>query len=159
MTLTRTQPLSTLVLSLFFLSIGISHAAAQELTQPDPESFPQLFQWTDTCNVYVLRDGDAALLINLGNGSVLPKLTEMGVAKVEWVVFTDHHRENCQGFEQLDRQVTKVAVPAAERELFETPNEFRRWYPQLGDKYSVYGASYVRPPRLPVAVDQALDRT
>ena len=157
MTLNRTQPLSTIVLSVLFLSIGISNAAAQGLSQPDPESFPQLFQWTDTCNVYVLRDGDAALLINLGNGSVLPKLTEMGVAKVEWVVFTDHHRENCQGFERLDRQVTKVAVPAAERELFETPNEFRRLYPQLGDKYSVYGASYVRPPRHAIAVDQALE--
>ena len=27
---------------------------------------PNLFVWTDTCNVYVWRDGTAALLIDLG---------------------------------------------------------------------------------------------
>ncbi|MFO1002039.1 MAG: MBL fold metallo-hydrolase [Planctomycetaceae bacterium] len=145
-----------IVLSALLLSIGIPMTAADEFEQPDAEFFPQLFRWTDTCSVYVLRDGDAALLVNLGNGSVLPHLAEMGVTKVEWVMFTDHHRENCQGFEKLDRKVTKVAVPMAERELFETPAEFRKWSPKLGDKYSVYGASYVRPPRLSVAVDHAL---
>jgi glyoxylase-like metal-dependent hydrolase (beta-lactamase superfamily II) len=131
--------------------------AAKEFRQPDPQHFPELFQWTDTCNVYVLRDGDAATLINLGNGSVLPQLADIGVTKVEWVVFTDHHRENCQGVEQLDRDVTHVAVPAIERELFETPASFRKWDAKLGDKYSVYGASYVRPPRQPVVVDQSLE--
>ncbi|MGH7946762.1 MAG: hypothetical protein ACREF9_17430, partial [Opitutaceae bacterium] len=34
------------------------------------QGMPDLFVWTDTCNVYVLRDGDAALLIDLGDGSV-----------------------------------------------------------------------------------------
>ena len=38
------------------------------------EVLPDLFEWTDTCNVYVLRDGDAALLIDLGDGSVLEHL-------------------------------------------------------------------------------------
>jgi glyoxylase-like metal-dependent hydrolase (beta-lactamase superfamily II) len=147
----------TVVLSSLFLSIGTRSATAADFSQPDPQSWPQLFQWADTCDVYVLRDGDAALLINVGNGSVLPRLADIGVTKVEWVVFTDHHRENCQGAERLNRQITEVAVPTAERDLFETPTEFRKWYPKLGDSYSVHGASYVRPPRLPVAVDHYLD--
>src|SRR5213593_3097280 len=60
------------------------------------QGFPQLFAWSDTCNVYVLRDGDAALLIDLGDGSVLEHLGEIGVKRVEWVLFTHHHREQCQ---------------------------------------------------------------
>ena len=32
------------------------------LVAPDAKALPDLFVWTDTCNVYVLRDGDAALL-------------------------------------------------------------------------------------------------
>ncbi len=154
------HPFHTFFMILFFilpLAAVTQSASAQEFRQPEAEAFPQLFQWTDTCNVYVLRDGNAALLINLGDGSVLSKLPEIGVQQVEQVVFTDHHRENCQGFEQLDRRVTKIAVPAAEQELFETPTAFRKWAPTLGDKYSVYGASYVRPPRLPISIDQTLE--
>lgn len=125
--------------------------------QPDPKALPDLFVWTDTCNVYVLRDGDAALLIDLGDGSVLDHLAEIGVKRVEWVLLTHHHREQCQGIERLDRTVTKVAAPKAEQALFEKPNEFRKWFPTLGDTFSVYGASYVRPPRQPIPLDQALE--
>ena len=64
---------------------------------PDGEALPDLFQWTDTCNVYVLRDGDDALLIDLGDGGVIDRLGEIGVASVEWILFTHHHREQCQG--------------------------------------------------------------
>jgi len=56
------------------------------------DGFPDLFAWSDTCNVYVLRDGDAALLIDLGDASVLGHLAEIGVKRVEWVLFTSHHR-------------------------------------------------------------------
>jgi glyoxylase-like metal-dependent hydrolase (beta-lactamase superfamily II) len=142
---------------LSLLPVGVaSRAFAGEFTQPDAARFPNLFAWTDTCNVYVLRDGDAALLFDLGDGSVLDHLSEIGVKRVEWILFTHHHREQCQGIGLVDRAVTKVAAPAAERELFESPTNFRKWYPTLGDTYTVYGASYARPPRAPIAIDQAL---
>jgi hypothetical protein len=37
--------------------------------QPDVRNIPDLFVWTDSCNVYVLRDGEVALLIDLGDGA------------------------------------------------------------------------------------------
>jgi hypothetical protein len=114
--------------------------------QPDPKGFPELFAFTDTCNSYLLRDGDAALLIDLGDGGVLGHLDTLGVKHIEWVLFTHHHREQCQGIGKVDRKVTHVAVPEGERELFEDPISFRKWFPKLNDKYSVYGASYARPP-------------
>ena len=124
--------------------------------QPDPKGFPELFAYSDTCNSYLIRDGDTALLIDLGDGEALPHLEKLGVKRVEWVLFTHHHREQCQGVGEIDRKVTRLAVPEGERELFENPTSFRKWFPKLNDKYSVYGASYVRPPSQPIAVDKAL---
>lgn len=143
---------------------GLSGLAAQEtptvatpqLRQPDAKAHPDLFEWTDTCNAYLLRDGDAGLLIDFGDGSVLDHLGEVGVKRVEWVLMTHHHREQCQGIERVDRSVSKIAAPLAEQALFETPTEFRKWFPKLGDKFSVYGASYVRPPRFAIPLDKTL---
>lgn len=151
---------------LLLIVVGSSRGAVAEVKpitptsgfrQPDPKAQPDLFVWTDTCNVHVLRDGDVALLIDLGDGSVLGHLAEIGIKRVEWVMFTHHHREQCQGIERLDRTVTKVAAPKFEQALFEKPNEFRKWFPTLSDTFTVYGASYARPPRKPIPLDQALE--
>lgn len=75
----------------------VDTVTAKAWRQPDSTAHPNLFAWTDTCNVYVLRDGDSALLFDLGDGSVLSHLDEIGVKRVEWVLFTHHHREQCQG--------------------------------------------------------------
>jgi len=82
------------------LAFGLAAAAgcyAADFSQPNAARYPDLYRWTDTCNVYVLRDGDAALLIDLGDGSVLDHLGAIGVKRIEWVLFTHHHREQCQG--------------------------------------------------------------
>ena len=124
--------------------------------QPLPDILPELFVWTDTCNVYVLRDGDAALLIDLGDGSVLDHLAELGVRQVEWVLLTHHHREQCQGAPRLQGRGTKVAAPEAERALFEHPTDFRKLAVRLSDPLTIHGASYVRPPVQPIPLDRAL---
>src|SRR5712671_135372 len=100
-----------------------------KFTQPDKAAYPDLFEWTDTCNVYVLRDENVAVLIDLGDGSVLSHLAEIGVERVEWVLFTHHHREQCQGWPRLQGSGAKVAGPEAERALFEHPASFRKMKP------------------------------
>ena len=124
--------------------------------QPVPRQCSSLYQWTDTCNVYALKDGDAAILIDLGDGSVLTHLKDIGVTKIEWVVFTHHHREQCQGFPLLIGSPVKIAAPALARELFEKPASFRKVRTSLHDRFTVYGASYVRPPVEPIPVDMPL---
>jgi glyoxylase-like metal-dependent hydrolase (beta-lactamase superfamily II) len=126
--------------------------------QPDAKRHPNLFVWTDTCNVYVLRDGDTAILIDLGDGSVLDHLKEIGVNKVEWVLFTHHHREQCQGAGRLKGTATKIGGPAAERALFENPTSFRRMKVRLSDPYTIHGSSYVRPPIQPIKLDRAFKK-
>lgn len=117
-----------------------------------------LFRWTDTCNVYVIKDGDAALLIDLGDGTVLERLAEIGVTRIEWVLFTHHHREQCQGYPELKKWAPKIAVPQAERAFFENPTAFRKIRPANNDSFSVNGASFVRPPIRPIPVDHAFKK-
>ena len=153
--------LSFLCVAVAFQLISGTQANSQQkaggFQQPDKKLFPDVFVWTDTCNVYVVRNNDAALLIDLGDGSVLQHLGEIGVKRVDWVLLTHHHREQCQGISRVDRKQTKIAAPKLEQELLEHPTEFRKWFPKLGDKYSVYGASYARPPSQPILLDKTLD--
>ncbi|HOC00924.1 MAG TPA: MBL fold metallo-hydrolase, partial [Verrucomicrobiota bacterium] len=139
------------------LVIGMTMAAgcyAAGFSQPDAARYPDLYRWTDTCNVYVLRDGDAALLIDLGDGSVLDHLRGIGVSRVEWVLFTHHHREQCQGVARLTGSGAQVAAPEAERAFFERPLGFRKMQVNLGDAFTIHGSSYVRPPIQPIPLDR-----
>src|SRR5438874_1033450 len=110
-------------------------AATIGFRRPDPANHPDLYLWTDTCNVYVIRDGESALLIDLGDGSVLDHLAEIGIKQVDWVLFTHHHREQCQGYPKL--KGAKVGAPAAERELFEQPAKFRKMNVRLSDAFTI----------------------
>jgi len=141
------------------LTAPVSAAETREAGRLTPAavSIPNVFVHRGTCNVYVLRDGDAALLINLGDGSVLDELQKSGVTNVEWILFTDHHREVCQGIGAVDRAGTKVAAPKLEQDLFEKPLDFRKWRPSLGDRFTVHGASYVRPPATAITLDRTFE--
>jgi glyoxylase-like metal-dependent hydrolase (beta-lactamase superfamily II) len=145
-----------LLLLFALLSNCSSVGFAGKLIPVDPAFTPDLFVWSDTCNVYILRDHDAALLINLGDGSVLEHLSEIGVKHVDWVLFTDHHREQCQGAARLKATGAQIAGPEAERDLFEKPSEFRKMKVLLEDRFTIHGASYVRPPIQPIRIDRAL---
>ncbi|HMP77272.1 MAG TPA: MBL fold metallo-hydrolase [Kiritimatiellia bacterium] len=114
----------------------------------------EVFLWTDVCNVYVLRDGDTAMLIDIGDGSVLDRLGDIGVRRLEWVLLTHHHREQCQGHGKLRDWQSQVAAPEKERALLERPTEFRKARPALEDPFTTHGASFVRPPLDPLTVQR-----
>lgn len=122
------------------------------------EAGRRLHVWSDTCNVYVLQDGESALLVDLGEGSVLDQLPALGIKQVEWVLFTHHHREQCQGIARLAAWGARVAGPEAERALFERPADFRKMKVALGDAYTIHGASYVRPSIQPIPLDRGLKK-
>jgi glyoxylase-like metal-dependent hydrolase (beta-lactamase superfamily II) len=113
---------------------------------------PNLWLYPDTCNVYVLKDGPRALLMDFGGGDVLDQLPSLGIERVEWVLYTHHHREQCQGHARLAPLKTRVAVPHAEADLFTQPEVF---YGQFS-RYAVEGAPYARPPRAAMTVDRRL---
>jgi glyoxylase-like metal-dependent hydrolase (beta-lactamase superfamily II) len=137
--------------------VACAAPGANRFVQAAPDSAPDLFVWTDTCNTYVLRDGDAALLIDLGDGSVLDHLADIGVKQVDWVLFTHHHREQSMGAPRLRGTSAKNGAPEAERAFFERPTDFRKMNVRLGDPFTVHGASYVRPPIQAIPLDRAFN--
>lgn len=122
------------------------------------ESFPDLYIWKDVCNVYVIRDGEHAILIDLGDGSVLSRLSDIGVSKIDWVLFTHHHREQCQGYPLLSSWNTKIAAPGAEKSFFEDPTLFRKSKPSNSDAYTVHASSYIRPPIQSIFLDREFSK-
>jgi glyoxylase-like metal-dependent hydrolase (beta-lactamase superfamily II) len=85
-----------------------------------------LYLLDDTCNVYLARDGSRALLIDFGSGKILDYLSGLGITKIDWILHTHHHRDQCQGdYRAVERQIP-IAVPAHERHLFADAENFWR---------------------------------
>ena len=61
------------------------------------EILPDLWLFGDSCNVYVLKDGDRAVVIDFGTGEWLDQLPELGISTVEHVLLTHHHKDQCAG--------------------------------------------------------------
>ncbi|MCC6804162.1 MAG: MBL fold metallo-hydrolase, partial [Anaerolineae bacterium] len=77
-----------------------------------------LFLYEDTCNVYVLRSGSRAVLIDLGSGDVLDHLSEISVDSVSAVLMTHHHRDQGQGLPRAAAAGIPIWVPHTEQDLF-----------------------------------------
>ena len=105
-----------------------------------------------------MRDHDSALLVNLGDGSCLPHLTEIGVRQIDWILLTDHHREQSQGLTKLQLTKTQIGAPEAERSLLEHPDWFRKMRPSLNDPFAVHSASYARPTIRPIHLSRGFTK-
>lgn len=85
-----------------------------------------LWLFEDTCNVYVIRNGSSAVLIDFGSGKILDHLPALGITKIDWILHTHHHRDQCQGdWKAVERRIP-VAVPAHELHLFSDAENFWR---------------------------------
>jgi glyoxylase-like metal-dependent hydrolase (beta-lactamase superfamily II) len=78
---------------------------------------PGVGVFRDACNVYVLRAGADAVLVDVGTGDVLDALPELGVERVTDVVVTHHHRDGVQGLARAAAAGARIWVPPLERDL------------------------------------------
>jgi glyoxylase-like metal-dependent hydrolase (beta-lactamase superfamily II) len=83
-------------------------------------------RFVDTCNVYVLRAGGDAVLVDFGSGAVLDHLGDLGVGRVTDVLVTHHHRDQVQGLQRAVDAGARVWVPPVERDLFAGADEHWR---------------------------------
>ncbi len=83
-----------------------------------------LYRLRDTCNVYLLVDGEGGLVIDAGSGAIAGRLGEVGVDRIEWVLHTHHHRDQCWGTPRLQASGARVAVPEYERHLFDAAEAY-----------------------------------
>jgi glyoxylase-like metal-dependent hydrolase (beta-lactamase superfamily II) len=73
----------------------------------------------------VLRDGEAALLLNAPSPGIGERLRQQGVRRVEKVLLSHHRRDVADGLaEVLAAWAPQVVLPAAERALFEEPSRY-----------------------------------
>ncbi|HUU27397.1 MAG TPA: MBL fold metallo-hydrolase [archaeon] len=85
-----------------------------------------LFRLEDCCNVYVIKSGSRAILIDFGSGEILDRLGELGVEKIDRVLVTHHHRDQVQGLCDLSDYSFQVSVPEKEARFFEDVGSFWR---------------------------------
>jgi glyoxylase-like metal-dependent hydrolase (beta-lactamase superfamily II) len=97
------------------------------------EVVPGVFRFADACNVYVLRSGREATLIDFGTGAVLDHLDELGVDRVTDVLVTHHHRDQVQGLARAVTAGARIWVPPMERELIAEADEHWRHRPLEND--------------------------
>lgn len=77
-----------------------------------------LFRFEDTCHVYVIRNGETAVLVDFGDGDVLDRLSTLGVNRVAAVLMTHHHRDQGQGLARAVAAGIPIWVPHTEQDLF-----------------------------------------
>jgi glyoxylase-like metal-dependent hydrolase (beta-lactamase superfamily II) len=90
---------------------GTHEARLQEIA-------PDLYSFRDTCQVYILRHGRQAVLVDFGTGGVLEELAGLGIERVSDVLMTHHHRDQGQGLARAVAAGARVWVPQAEQDLF-----------------------------------------
>src|SRR5688500_4525859 len=83
---------------------------------------PNLFLHQDSCNVYIIRSENDAVLIDFGDGTVLEKLPELGVERISAILMTHHHRDQAQGLPKTSD--IPLYVPHSEQEFFHSAAEF-----------------------------------
>jgi glyoxylase-like metal-dependent hydrolase (beta-lactamase superfamily II) len=76
-----------------------------------------LFRFRDTCNVFVLRGGKEAVLIDFGSGDVLDELATIGVERATDLLVTHHHRDQVQGLGRAVEAGVRIWVPLVEQDL------------------------------------------
>ena len=76
--------------------------------------------------MYVIRDGSRAVLVDFGSGKILDHLSALGISKIDWILHTHHHRDQCQGDYKAVERGIPIAVPAHERHLFADAENFWR---------------------------------
>lgn len=76
-------------------------------------------RFRDTCNVYALRSGRDAVLVDFSSGAILDRLGELGVDRVTDVLVTHHHRDQVQGLARAAEAGIRIWAPPLERHLID----------------------------------------
>ena len=109
-----------------------------------------ILMFEDSCNVFVVRRGSSAVLIDFGSGHVLDHLEEIGVHHVQAILHTHHHRDQAQGDYKAIARGIPIYVPQHERHLFDQVETF--WAnKQLYDMYNVRNTYFSLTANVPIA--------
>lgn len=132
---------------IYTIIAALSFACAA-LCQTPPSPSQTRIEWLtknvgvyhDNVNVGVIRRNGRTLLIESGEGGILDTAKALGLGPIDWVLYTDHHRDQCSSASRLKQAGARVAVPAAEADFFRNATD--NW--ARADK-ALYHRYYFRP--------------
>jgi glyoxylase-like metal-dependent hydrolase (beta-lactamase superfamily II) len=75
------------------------------------ELLPGLWRLADTCNVYVLQEGDRAMAVDFGSGRWLECLPKLGIRHLDSVWLTHSHEDQCGGLAQRAPEGVTIHAP------------------------------------------------
>ena len=85
---------------------------------------PHVLVFQDVSNVGVIIQNGKALLIGSGDARILDHANRLGIPRIEWVLYTDHARDQAAGVHRLRQAGVRVAVPEREARFFERATDF-----------------------------------
>lgn len=118
----RPRILTCLVGWLSFVAFGFCQTPAKNVT-PFESLTPHVGLFHESVNVGVIRSHDKSILIGSGDAAILGAAKSLGINSIDWVLYTDHHRDQCEGAAKLKEAGVKIAVPAAEARFFRDATE------------------------------------
>ncbi len=78
------------------------------------EIAPDFWRIEDICNVYIVKRGQHAIAIDFGSGKWLDELDSLGINKLDHVLLTHHHDDQCRGLSTRDKWPFEIHAPAGE---------------------------------------------
>ena len=102
------------------------------------EIFKNVYRFADSVNVYAIKNGKSAILIDFGSGDVLNHISEIGIDNIEYILHTHYHRDQCYGDSVALEKNIKIAAPDMEKKLFSEAEDFWK-------KKSYYDIYFFKP--------------
>ncbi len=136
-------PSSTLVPSLLATPVQ-----AQDDVGHTPDSYttvtPHLLIFHGPIHVGIIRDGNRALIIDCGDGRVSMALEQIGITRIEQLLFTHYHRDQLCGADRVS-PTAKRGVPKQEQKYFSEPNSYWEDDDQLYRVYRTFRPDHLMP--------------
>ena len=112
---------------------------------------PNLYWYRDTCNVYLLKDGERGLLIDFGSGGVLDHLDGAGVKAIDGCCTPTTTATSARATHCWSRPGSPIAVPDREAALFAEADAFWRLRRQISTTTTLRASATRLPGPVPVA--------
>ncbi len=104
-----------------------------------------VWMFQDICNVYLFKIGEVGLAFDYGSGKWTKFLAELGIKRLEMVVLTHHHADQCIGIPPGHHRSFLVRAPTPERRFLE-PYEVKNHLNELyKNHYTPYQLNAVLP--------------
>ncbi len=98
---------------------------------------PHLYWIEDTCSVYLVVKGEKGLLIDCGTGFLPAALETTPIRKVDQLLLTHFHRDQCSAAAEWVEHGVWVGVPFAEKRFLEEADLLRASY-DIFDNYTSF---------------------